>query len=53
MVEKVGGHLTLPMPNEKCMRGWAHIDTGRFNCPARFIEQYDEWYVIIPFPVTF
>jgi hypothetical protein len=38
MVEKVGGHLTPPVPNEKCTRGWAHVDTGRFNCPARFIK---------------
>ncbi|KAF8493769.1 hypothetical protein F5888DRAFT_1599262, partial [Russula emetica] len=26
---------------EKCTRGWQHIDTGRFNCPAHFIRQYD------------
>jgi hypothetical protein len=53
MVEKVGGHLTPPVPNEKCTRGWAHIDTGRFNCPARFIKDYDERYVFTSFPVTF
>jgi hypothetical protein len=41
MVEKVGGHLATPVPNEKCTRGWEHIDTGRFNCPARLIEEYD------------
>jgi hypothetical protein len=42
MVKDIGGHLTPPVPNEKCTRGWQHIDTGRFNCPAHLIGDYDE-----------
>jgi hypothetical protein len=42
MVKDIGGHLSLPMPNEKCMRGWQHVDTGQFNCPACLIGDYDE-----------
>ena len=41
MVKNIGDHLNPPVPNEKCTRGWEHIDTGRFNCPARFMKQYD------------
>ncbi|XP_006456661.1 hypothetical protein AGABI2DRAFT_181181, partial [Agaricus bisporus var. bisporus H97] len=39
MVKDTGDHITPPVPNEKCMRGWEHIDTGRLLCPVRELRR--------------
>ncbi|KAG6847578.1 hypothetical protein H0H93_007285 [Arthromyces matolae] len=35
-------HISPPVPHERLMRGWEHIDTGRFLCPGRRLTDYDE-----------
>ncbi|KAG6824735.1 hypothetical protein H0H92_005990, partial [Tricholoma furcatifolium] len=39
MVETSDDRVTLPIPFQKPLRGWEHLDTGCFNCPVRMLAQ--------------
>ncbi|KAG6825179.1 hypothetical protein H0H92_004460 [Tricholoma furcatifolium] len=41
MVESSEDRVTLPIPFQKPLRGWEHLDTGCFNCPSRYFNDYD------------